>query len=222
MVRRLRYSPAPRKAYVLVAVLIVVVVLSLAAYRFTDSMTSEFAVAQRTSESAQTKAFATSGIHYAMGMLSDPNAMSGTLNNNPYDNPSAFSAQTLGDTSGPRSGGRFSLISVGDTNNGTGESRYTTRYGVTDESAKININAFMKLDTTGKALYDALMKFPNMTEEIADAIVDYVDSDDTARPAGAESSYYQGLNPAYRAKNGPVNSVDELLLVRGVTPQLLF
>ena len=54
-----------RRAYVLIAVLMVVVVLSLAAYRFTDSMTSEYTVAVRTSEAAQVKAFAASGVHYA-------------------------------------------------------------------------------------------------------------------------------------------------------------
>src|SRR5207248_8062397 len=37
-----------------------------------------------------------------------------------------------------------------------------------------------------------------------------------------ESNYYQTLNPPYNAKNGPLDSLDELLLVKGVTPQLLY
>ena len=59
-----------------------------------------------------------------------------------------------------------------------------------------------------------------MTPEIADAIVDWVDPDDNPRPSGAESSDYS--DKGYRAKNGPLNSMDELLLVKGVTPQLLY
>ena len=220
-----RRTPAPgatpRKAYVLIAVLIVVTVLALAAYRFTDAMTSEYTVAARSAEAAQTKAFAASGVHYAMGVLADPSTFSGTLNSNPYDNPGAFSAQTVGSGT-KRNGGRFSLISVGDTYTGSGESRYAVRYGVTDESAKLNLNSLMRLDPTGDTLYKALLNLPNMTADIADAIVDYLDADDTPRPAGAESSYYAGLSPPYQAKNGPLNSVDELLLVKGVTPQLLF
>jgi hypothetical protein len=220
-----RRTPAPgatpRKAYVLIAVLIVVTVLALAAYRFTDAMTSEYTVAARSAEAAQTKAFAASGVHYAMGMLADPSTFSGTLNSNPYDNPGAFSAQTVGSGT-KRNGGRFSLISVGDTYTGSGESRYAVRYGVTDESAKLNLNSLMRLDPTGDTLYRALLNLPNMTADIGDAIVDYLDADDTARTAGAESSYYAGLSPPYQAKNGPLNSVDELLLVKGVTPQLLF
>ncbi len=211
----------PRKAYVLIAVLIVVTVLSLAAYRFTDAMTSEYTVAARSAEAAQTKAFAASGVHYAMGMLADPSTFAGTLSYNPYDNASAFSAQPLGSMT-KRNGGRFSLISVGDTYAGSGESRYAVRYGVTDESAKLNLNSLMRLDPTGDTLAKALLNLPNMTADIADAIVDYLDADDTARTEGAESSYYAGLSPPYQAKNGPLNSVDELLLVKGVTPQLLF
>ena len=61
-----------------------------------------------------------------------------------------------------------------------------------------------------------------MTEEIADAILDWVDDDDEEREFGAEADFYSGLAPAYAPKNGPLDSLDELLLVRGVTPDLLF
>jgi type II secretory pathway component PulK len=210
-----------RPGYVIFAVLIVVVVLSLAGYRYTEAMQSEYQVAVRTSESAEAKAYAVSGIHYAAGMLSDPNTLYTTLGGNPYDNPSYFSGVTIGDTNSPRGGGRFSLMNTSDLG-GSGESRYALRYGVMDESAKININALILLDPTGEVLYNALMKLPNMTEDVADAIVDWVDTDSTQRPSGAESGVYQGLPQPYLCKNGPLNSVEELLLVRGVTPQLLF
>lgn len=67
-----------------------------------------------------------------------------------------------------------------------------------------------------------LMALPGMTEDIADAILDWIDDDDTARPLGAESAYYQSLSPAYEPRNGPISSLDELLPVRGVTPELLY
>jgi hypothetical protein len=57
---------------------------------------------------------------------------------------------------------------------------------------------------------------------VADAILDWLDPDDEPRELGAEVDYYSGLTPPYGAKNGPVDTVEELLLVRGVTPQLLF
>jgi type II secretory pathway component PulK len=202
-------------------VLIVVVILSLAAYRYTDSMTAEYQVAVRSSEAAQAKVYANSGLHYAMGALSDPITLNDQFGANPYDNPSQFANIVLGDPSDPRAG-RFSLISVGDTWSGTGESRYMVRYGALDESGKLNVNALIAQDPSGQVLYDALMKLPYMTEDVADAIVDWVDADDNIRAAGAESAYYQGLPQPYMSKNGPLNSVEELLLVRGVSWPTLF
>ena len=216
-----RHRSRPHGGYVLFAVLIVVVVLSLAAYRYAESMSTELQVAVRTSEASETKGYAISGIHYAIGMLADPNTLNGTLGGNPYDNREAFGGYVVGDSQGKRAGGRFSLINVSDAG-GTGADKYPLRYGVMDECAKININSLILQDPTGEALYAALMMLPNMTADIADAIVDWVDADETQRPNGAESGVYQGMTPAYACKNGPISSLEELLLVRGVTPQLLF
>src|SRR5262249_12987180 len=63
---------------------------------------------------------------------------------------------------------------------------------------------------------------PYMTEEVANAILDWIDADDQLRTNGAEDEYYQTLQPPYHCKNAPLDSLEELLLVRGVTPELLF
>jgi hypothetical protein len=60
-----------------------------------------------------------------------------------------------------------------------------------------------------------------MTIEIADAILDWLDDDDEPREFGAEANTTRRW-PPYAPKNGPLETVEELLLVRGVTPQLLF
>jgi len=94
---------------------------------------------------------------------------------------------------------------------------------VVDEAGKINLNALLQFDSSGKVAHDMLMQLPNMTEEIANAMLDWIDpSNSTQRSGGAKSDYYAGLNPPYRTKSGPTDSLEELLLVRGVTPQLLF
>ncbi len=66
------------------------------------------------------------------------------------------------------------------------------------------------------------MNLPGMTDEIADAILDWLDSDEQIRQYGAETEYYSTLQPPYQAKNGPLSTIEELLLVRGVNPWLLF
>lgn len=67
-----------------------------------------------------------------------------------------------------------------------------------------------------------LMAMPGMTEDIADSILDFVDADDEAREYGCERDYYNQLPTPYSPVNGPLQSIEQLLLVRGVTPQLLF
>jgi hypothetical protein len=53
-------------------------------------------------------------------------------------------------------------------------------------------------------------------------LLDFLDSDDTPRPEGAEQEYYDNLPIPYRVFNGPLNTLDEILLVRGFTPALLY
>jgi DNA uptake protein ComE-like DNA-binding protein len=67
-----------------------------------------------------------------------------------------------------------------------------------------------------------LMFIPGMTEDIADAILDWIDSDNQPRAYGAEDTYYQGLSPQRLPSNAPLRSLSELLQVRGVTPELLY
>src|SRR5207302_3890787 len=71
-----------RPGYVLIAVLIVIAVLSLAAYQFTELMTSEYRAAARTNDAAQARHAAVSGIHYAAAMLADPASYFGELGGN--------------------------------------------------------------------------------------------------------------------------------------------
>lgn len=213
----------PREGYVIVAVLIVVVVLSLAAYTFTDAMSAEHRASVRTRDASQARLAAVSGIHYVAAALADPATA-------PYlGNPTAagaFHADGEGMTiaADPHGAGRdprFALMAVVPDGNGGVVQQFGS---VVDEGGKLNINALIQYDATGKLLYDSLMKLPNMTAEVADSIVDWVDADDTARTEGAESSYYGSLGQGYAAKNGPLNSLDELLLVRGINsaPDLLF
>jgi general secretion pathway protein K len=56
---------------------------------------------------------------------------------------------------------------------------------------------------------------------IVEALIDWIDEDDEALGfGGAESSYYQGLETPYTPRNGPMEFIEELLLVRGITPEL--
>jgi competence ComEA-like helix-hairpin-helix protein len=86
-------------------------------------------------------------------------------------------------------------------------------YGLCDEESRLDLNA---------ASLDELKRLPGMTPEIAAAIADWRDKDDRLTPGGAEAEYYASLSPPYRPRNGPFETLRELMMVRGVTPPLLF
>jgi general secretion pathway protein K len=65
----------------------------------------------------------------------------------------------------------------------------------------------------------------NYPSSIINAVKDWLDSgdDDASEPiTGAESDYYQGLDPPYECRNGPFTHLDELAMVKGVTPMLFY
>jgi len=64
----------------------------------------------------------------------------------------------------------------------------------------------------------------NEARTIIDSLIDWIDGGDGdwEEEFGAESSYYLSLDPPYSCKNGPVEFIEELLLVKGITPELLF
>ncbi len=57
---------------------------------------------------------------------------------------------------------------------------------------------------------------------IVDSLADWLDGDEQERRDGVESGYYASLPRPYRSRNGPAHSEAELLLVKGVTPALLY
>jgi type II secretory pathway component PulK len=212
-------SRAPRRGVVLLAVLVMIVLLSLAAFNYLDLMTAEYMAADNYHKTAQARAFADSGIHYALAVLSNPDNVTNLLNGNPYDHAGVFKNHLV-THSNDKNAGYFTLVAPLNPNNSAAVGN--CQFGVIDESSKININAMMVLDPTGEKLYNMLLQLPNMTADTANSIIDWVDTDTTPRQGGAESDYYSGLNPPYNCKNGPLDSIEELLLVKGVTPQLLF
>jgi general secretion pathway protein K len=55
---------------------------------------------------------------------------------------------------------------------------------------------------------------------VGDAILDWRDQDDMPRAGGAESAYYDSLPEPVKIRNGKLAALDELLAVKGVTPDL--
>jgi competence ComEA-like helix-hairpin-helix protein len=118
-----------------------------------------------------------------------------------YDAPREFREIRL-------SRGQFSVLRQGRSDEGG-----RILYGIADEESRLNINV---------ASSEQLSKIEGMTPEIVAAIQDWRDPDHAARPSGAEAEYYAGLRIPYLPRNGPVQTVRELSIVRGIPRDLLF
>lgn len=98
--------------------------------------------------------------------------------------------------------------------------RGTYRAVLTDEASKLPLNRASE-DALRRLLRNTGVRDPELLGTLVDSILDWIDTDDLHRLHGAETAYYQGLPQPYRARNGEVESLDELLLVRGMTREIL-
>ena len=242
-----------RKGFFLIMVLVVVAVATLAAYSFTDTMLAFDDAANLVGDQVQTRAVAESAIEMTRLILSQSAEMRDSLGGT-FNNPAIFQAiQVVPATDDARSV-NFSIVAPAMNEMGRLSG---IRYGLRNESSRLNLNALISLDKNADLLMPALnlisgdsadftnslqsrtaisgqdpsqlslpqsllMSLPGMTLQIADSILDWLDEDSDPRPNGSELEYYSVLPTPYAPKNGPIDSVEELLLVRGVTPELLF
>lgn len=92
-----------------------------------------------------------------------------------------------------------------------------------DESGKLNVN-FINPNTEA-VLRNLMIEIGLDKREgdiIVDSILDWVDPDNLHRANGAEEEYYRTLPNPYRPRNGPIEALEELLLVRGITPDIFY
>jgi len=216
-----RFAP-PRKThrsgFVLLVVTVVVILLSLAAYSYMGMMETEHRAAGMFGRDVEARMAAESGVEYAACQIALKETDTSV---DLYHNPSTFSKKAMNDAESPRGIVRFSIV-VPNQTGGTGG---LPRAGLITENSKFNINRLMEFendtdDTTDP--YTAISFIPNMTQDICNAILDWIDSDEEVRLGGAESITYEGRAVPYSARNAPLESIDELLQIQGITPLLFY
>jgi len=88
-----------------------------------------------------------------------------------------------------------------------------------EQSGRFNLNNLYhdgQPDAEALALFGRILVQVGLSADLADAVLDWQDPDDTITgAAGAEDGFYQGQQPSYRSANRPLLSVQELRLVRG-------
>lgn len=101
----------------------------------------------------------------------------------------------------------------------------TMQATIVDEFGKLNLNALVYSDEESgeeqvfEQLAEALrflFEQRGAIEDPVDALIDWLDRDDDPGGNGAENDYYASLGTPYSCKNGPMDSLEELLLIPGI------
>jgi general secretion pathway protein K len=102
-----------------------------------------------------------------------------------------------------------------------GDENYSVR--ITDESGKIDINAITDANSDIlRNLFKNLGVPENEVYTIVDSILDWKDPDDLLHLNGAEDDYYMSLPNPYKPKNANFDTLEELIMVKGMTPEILY
>jgi type II secretory pathway component PulK len=185
-------------------------VFSALAAALAFSMKVETKLARNADDEQQLLWLGRSGVEYARWILAQQSSIVGE----PYDSLNQIWA---GGPGGPgETNSVLSGISMDNYQIGDG----TVSLKIIDLERLANINTANTAE-----LQQALTVMGVDADDISvvsDSIQDWIDADDSPRVAGAESDYYQSLTPPYYAKNAPIDDLSELLLVKGVTPEMYY
>lgn len=206
-----------RRGFLIVVVAVVIMLVSLAAYGFLSLMETEHRAALARGKQMQAAAVAASGREYLAAILELPPAKrpaedAGSVNSSSYGDLLVDGETDRRDDEEPQ--GRCAIVApqTGETS-GDG-----WRFGYENESSKLHLSTLLEWDrrVPGSAAA-ALLHLPGMDASTADAILDWIDADSSPRDQGAEDDYYKELDPPRLPRNALPSTLQELLMVRGVT-----
>jgi len=196
-----------RRGIALIIVMISICVLAILAGGFAYSMKVETKLARNVNSEAQLEWLGRSGVEYCRWILSEQLRIPGE----PYD---ALNQIWAGGPGGIATTNSALMDVQREVTLGAG----SFTWKITDLERKFNINTAPE-----PILQQALMLMgvdAGQMTPIINCILDWIDPDDNPRMQGAESDYYQSLQPPYLAKNGPIDDMSELLLIKNITPEL--
>jgi len=101
------------------------------------------------------------------------------------------------------------------------------RYSIQPEDGKLNVNFLVRkiddgVDETYRNIFIRLFTTFKIPLDNVDALIDWIDQNDTTEGKGAERSYYESLKPPQKIKNYFIFSLPEVTQVKGFTPEMIF
>ena len=201
-----------REGFIVVVVLCTIIMLAVLLFTFNEQSRGNLFAVEDSKNSAQALNCAETGLNIAMAALERGDAI--------YSN------------------GKLRNLLAGreDVDLADGTCSIT----VAEESSKLNLNLLKTSEgAPDRTRIDQMLRLidllnrrdfevPPISYGIVPAIIDWIDSDEETTSLafvahdnrGAESDYYSDLDPPYRCKNAPLNTTEELLLIKGITPEV--
>ena len=203
----------------LMIVLWVLVLLMALATEFAFSMKMEVNTTRNYKEDTESYYLAKAGINLALAELLKDASFHSIHDEHGWVTGKGKSTKTpSADEEAPtESEGVFDIVNRTDIELGNGSITYT----IIDENGKISINSASKI-ILNKLLAYSGVKEKLEQDTISDSILDWIDSNKNHRLNGAEDDYYRTQSPPYLAKNGKIETLSELLKIRGITEEIFY
>jgi len=201
-----RHKP---RGFAIFIVLISIAALTAMAFVFARNMKTETKLAMNSNNETELEWLGRSGLEMARYVLAQEMSTPG-----PGQRYDALNQKWAGGTGETND----ALASISLTDIKLGNGRFSVK--ITDTERKFNINNAVNNEALMTQALILIGVDASEIPAIIASIQDWIDFDDQTRPNGAESEYYQTLDPPYLAKNGPIDDLSELLFVKGITPDI--
>jgi general secretion pathway protein K len=201
------FTAQKTRGFAVIIVLVAVTVLTLLAGAFAYAMKIETRLAANTNDDEKFYWIGRGGVERACWWL----ALEG---NQP------FSSKLQYWNHGPGDGPETNSPLAGESLDNFPIANGTVSLNLTELESRININT-----ADGPLIQQVLTAMgadANDISGVSDSILDWREPGENSRPAGAKSDYYLGQVPSYNCKDAPIDNLDELQLIKGVTRDMFY
>jgi general secretion pathway protein K len=196
-----------RRGAALIVALWVIVVLSMLVGTLAFEMRIEAGITSHYRKRARATWLARAGVEYARMLLLKSRRFDTTLDESFDEDPIYLYPRLLA-----RGMGVYRL----EQHLGDG----VFRIDIIPEGSRRNVNRLQPIEW--RELLRQAQVPEDLWEELIDCVGDWMDADDNAKPNGAESDDRFYRDRGYRVKNAPIDTIDEMLLIKGFTEEILF
>lgn len=196
MVRRARKN---ERGIALLATLLAIALMALLVVDFTVSSVLAYRSAANRANQLRAACLARSGVAVGLSILAQ-DSVKDALTQTPYDALNEIWALPFPPV--PLGGGMVTL-------------------SIVDEARKLDINELVDQRTGAvnprfAEILTRLLAIIGVNPGVIPAIADWLDADSIPNPGGAEADYYLRLRPPYEPRNGPMPTIGDLRMVRGI------